>query len=372
MITVLLSVALAANPRVDPTTQIMRENMTSVFVLLPYLGSPREFRDPENAALITASLENLGRLQHGFMSADTEPTTAAISRLFAQRVGDAKTDFEQGHTDAARLQLRSLTGLCLGCHSRSAAASGFPDVTLTQARSKLSPAEQARLLASVRQFDAAIAQWLEVLRANPRGSLDAFDQSLALRSALGVAVRAKDDPKLTAQLIETMKNRPLPAFAARNLNAWADETREWAAEKRVAATSTPDVLFARARELIATTTAGSSVLPDEAHLIALLRSSAYLNLSLARAPRAAWRGEALYLLGLSTGALPDPDLWQLDGLYLEACVLENPHTALAEKCVDRLADRSLFLYSGGGGGQLPAAVRTRLDGRRARAVGPTH
>lgn len=54
-------------------------------------------------------------------------------------------------------------------------------------------------------------------------------------------------------------------------------------------------------------------------------------------------------------------------LMLWADLLRDPHTALALRCVDRLADRTLFLYSGSGGTRVPPELVERLTELRALA-----
>jgi hypothetical protein len=89
--------------------------------------------------------------------------------------------------------------------------------------------------------------------------------------------------------------------------------------------------------------------------------------ALAAGPTASFRGEALYLLGVASAATHDPLLWELDTLYLEGCILENAHTALARKCADRRDDRAWFIWSGSGGTDIPPDVSQRLGELRALA-----
>ena len=184
------------------------------------------------------------------------------------------------------------------------------------------------------QGDAAIVLWKELLSATPRTPVETLEQTKTLRAAISVSVRAKDDPKLTLELLESMKGRKdLPAPFSLALAEWTRQTRAWSEEGFVASAQSTEALVARARALIAATHAASAVAPDEGQLIWLLRASAYLNTAFAREPLGKWRGEGLYLLGVASAATLDPELWEIDGLYLEACVRENPHSGLAVLCV---------------------------------------
>jgi len=189
-------------------------DLAGVFVLQRYLASAAEFRDPANAGLINTSLQLLSRQQHSFMGGGAEPTPAALGVLFAEQVNRAREDFARGSLDSARLRLRGLTNLCLGCHSRAPSAD-LEGIRVTN-DGNLSPAEFAQYLAATRQFDAALATWKSVLDAPITTGRDAHDQSVALRAAVSVAVRVKDDPLLTLDLLERVKHRPeLPGLVQR-------------------------------------------------------------------------------------------------------------------------------------------------------------
>ncbi|MBK7857864.1 MAG: hypothetical protein IPJ65_04395 [Archangiaceae bacterium] len=363
MLTALMLLSLAAG---DDTQHVMRGNLTAVFVLQRYLASPIEFRDPSNAGVINDSLALLARQQHPFMTSGDGPTQAALSLLFAQQVDRAREDFTRGSPDSARLRLRSVTGMCLGCHSR-APTHDLPGIHVAN-DANLPPAEFAQYLAATRQFDAALRTWKTVLEAPPKNGRDAYDQAIALRAAVSISVRVKDDPALTLELLERVKGRTeLPGLVQRAAAEWVIQATAWKAEKLVAAEQSPGALFARAKQLVESSQAAASVVPDEAHLVALQRAVSYLNQALAREPKAKWRGEALYLLALSTSVVMDPDLWQLDGMFLEACVMENPHTRLAVRCVDRLADRTVYQYTLSGDTRVPMDIGSRLGDLRAIA-----
>jgi hypothetical protein len=341
---------------------IMRENLTAVFALQPYLASPAKFRDPANADVILASLDQLGRLQHQRV----EPTLNVISELFAARVQQARSDFLRGSRDAARLRLSGLTSLCLGCHARAPAAVAPNHLAVEHL--ELAPAEKARFLASARQFDAALAVWKTVLEEPPENLLESYDQLLALRSAVGVAVRAKDDAQLVLDLLARTDGwHTLSPLTRHDTEAWQRQATAWKAEHFVATEKSAGALFARAKGLLESTPAYRSVASDEEHLVVLQRAASYLNRALELEPKAAWRGEALYLLAVASAAALDPELWQLDELYLESCVREYPHSKLAQKCVDRLADRIVYQYTLGGVTQVPPDEGSRLGDVRALA-----
>ncbi len=181
-------------------------------------------------------------------------------------------------------------------------------------------------------------------------------------------MRAKDDAAATVSLVRTQwLRKDVPPYLVVTLEAWLLDAKAWQAEGFSAAKQTPLAPFERARALIDTAGARDLLLAREADRVKLLRATAYLSLALEKQPSAPWRGEALYLLGVATTAVQDPDLWELDGLYLEACVRENPHTPLAMRCADRLVERTVFGFTGSGGTRLPGDVAAHLERVRALA-----
>jgi hypothetical protein len=70
---------------------------------------------------------------------------------------------------------------------------------------------------------------------------------------------------------------------------------------------------------------------------------------------------SLFNLGVATATVRDPMLWGLDGVYLEACIRENPGTAIAARCFSVLLDRTVFGFTGSSGTVLPSDVDSRLQ-----------
>jgi len=362
------AVAGAAPRSPDDVKGTMRGNLAALVALQPMLASPEAFADPKNGPLIRGSLAALARTQHRFKKPQTQEPAYALSQLFAEALVWAQSDLSGGRTEAARLRLKGLTTLCLSCHARQLSPADFTPPAGLAVDAGVSTYERAELLAATRQFDAALALWSEALSRPPSTDAEVYEQLHAFRAALSVAVRAKDDPQAAVGLLETHCASAAHSPASRRTCVkQLNDAKAWRAEQLVAATATGSALYARASELVDFSEVAETLYPREDERVKLLRVTAYLSLALEREPKAAWRGEALYELGLATGATLDPDLWALDGIYLEACVRESPHTALARRCADRLAERTLFDYSGSGGTRLPWDVARRLEAVRAMA-----
>jgi hypothetical protein len=347
----------------------MHAALAAVTDLQPDLANPVAFRDPANAKRLDGDLAMLAGLKHHFLGAKkTEPGMETLATLFGQHVERTRFDFKTGNTEAARMRLRSLTSLCFACHTREAVAMDFDDAARRVEKLALPPLREAEFYATTRQFDRAIALWTQVLQGPVKSEGEAFEQAAALREYVAVLVRVRDDRPATEALLQAqVKREGLPPFIARLLTQWLEDARAWKADPFDRATRTPLQLFTKARTLITASGAAQSALTDERRFISLQRAGGYLHAALAADPKATFRGEALYLLGVASAASNDPLLWELDSLYLEGCIRENAHTALARKCADRMYDRAWFSWSGSGGTDIPPDVSQRLGELRVLA-----
>lgn len=367
----LLTLLLAADngPPSPELQSTMRLGFAAVTRLQPYVVSPPAFRDPAHLAEIKANLDVLARVEHTVAQGRHGPGARAIAHLFDRQVGRARYEVNSGQFEAARVRLSGLTALCLGCHQRQPADLDFTDAAQVVERLNLSPLERAEFFAATRQFDRALEAWDQELWKQPGNDVEAMDQVRALRSALGVAVRNKDDPRTTLTLLSAVAGRKeLPGFVRQSIDRWADDARGWRAEKLEAASLAPRHAVDRARQLLAGSRALQTVVVDDGYLVSHLRAAGYLERALAQGGAAPWRAEALYLLGIATAAISEPSLWELDAVYFEACIREAPHSAQARQCAQRLAERINLAYTTPNGRlDVPGDVGAHLGELRALA-----
>lgn len=99
-----------------------------------------------------------------------------------------------------------------------------------------------------------------------------------------------------------------------------------------------------ARSLIESTGAEDTEAIVAERYVALLRAASYLDAVLRQAPDGPHRAEALYLLGVVHPTVADSPLWQLEWMYFEACIRENPGTPIAGTCAQRLKDRTWYIW----------------------------
>lgn len=357
LVTVALGAADGGVPSDAKTT--MRDAFGALVRLQGAAATPASLHDPARRAELSADLGRLANLPHAFPRDATaqEPATAALGSLFGRYAAETQRRFDAHELDAVGPRVRTLMSLCFTCHSRERAGADFTDAAARIDALGLTGLERATVLASTRQFDAALVEYRKVLDAP---LTDAAAYSRALQEALTLVVRVKDDPQATAALLDEVGARTdLPLFIKRSLPAWKRDTAAWKAEKFDARAAKPKALFAKAQALVLKAN-GAALSADDRKDVLWLRASGYLNLALAKDPAFRSRGEALFLLGTCAAGLRSPLWWDVDALFYEACVRENPKTPLSRRCFARLSERVTLGFTGSAGTFIPDDELARL------------
>ena len=366
-----MTLMLLAAPDAGPTKFTMREAFDSLVRLQTVASSNSALRDPKNAASISADLARFASLNHAFPAdpKNQEPATAALSSLFSQYAAETSRRFEARETDVVGMRVRTLVGLCFTCHTRERAPVDFNDAQKKLDALGLTGLQRAQVLAATRQFDDALVEYTNLLDTVPSTERGLLEYSRALQDAMALQVRVKDDAAGTLALLDKLAARAdLPPFLKGNITAWKKDVTAWKAEKFDAQKAKPEALFARAQTMMTkANTGGGPFSIDERRDVTWLRASGYLNLALARDPKLKSRGEALYLLGVCAGALRSPLWWDLDLLFFEACVRENPKTPVARRCFQQLSDRVYLGFTGSAGTFIPEDELARLTELRGLA-----
>lgn len=332
-----LSLAVAAAP---PMSQVME----SLATLQPLLANPEAFRAPENTQRVAQALELLAKVEHPFNRGVPMPS-GNVEQLFTRQAAAAALDYSRGRHEAARQRGRTLSQLCIGCHA-SEPAKDFADAEKKAEALKLTPLQQAQFYATTRQVDRALALWKVELAKPVKQDPELFEQLDALRLALRVLVPMKDEARdVRALLVPQLTRKELPEFVRGELAAWEKDAKAWEAERFVAKGKTAAELLAKAKGLVAASQAEKVITAQPMHFVKLLRAASYLDEALRREPTGAQRGELLYLLGVAAATTTDIPLWELEGMFLEACIRENPHTPRAATCAARLKARTYVTWN---------------------------
>jgi len=353
-----------------PTQAVMRNALNALFGLEPVVAHPERLRDPLQADDITRRLDTLAALTHAFPAEakSQEPATAALSGLFSQYALETRRRFAFGDRETVPSRVRTLMSLCFTCHSRERAPADYQDMERHLEALELSPFDKAQYLAATRQFDKALEAYGAVIARPAKDERALLLQARAIKDVLTLLVRVKDDAKATDVFLEGLSRRDdLAPFLKRPVAAWRKDVVAWRKEGFDAQRASAKELFNKGKALVQKASAVRSYLPDETAEVAYLRASAYLNLAMNKSPTSPQRGEALFLLGVCAGALKSPLLWDVDLLFFEACIRENPKTPLARQCFGRLSDELYFGYTGSSGTHLPEDELERLSTLRALA-----
>ena len=354
-----------------PTKFTMREAFESLVRLQTVASSSSALRDPKNAASISADLARFSSLNHTFPAdpKNQEPATAALSSLFSQYAAETSRRFEARETDVVGMRVRTLVGLCFTCHTRERAPVDFNDAQKRLDALGLTGLQRAQVLVATRQFDEALVEYTRLLDGAPSTERGLLEYARALQDAMALQVRVKDDAAGTLALLDKLGARAdLPPFLKGNIAAWRKDVAAWKAEKFDAQKAKPEALFARAQTMMTKANTGFGPFSmDERRDVIWLRASGYLNLALGKDPQLKSRGEALYLLGVCAGALRSPLWWDVDLLFFEACVRENPKTKVARRCFQQLSDRVYLGFTGSAGTFIPEDELARLTELRGLA-----
>lgn len=359
----------------------MRSMLGDVAVLFPLVFEDAKFNDPANQKNIRAAVDSLAKhsaeLKSHASHFDREkglkidPSFPFIAESFENEI--KLTQLSLGLEERGRLQaknyLRAALSKCVMCHSQSA---NGPELKMSQFHAifaGLSRSDRFMALAVTRQFDEALDEYSAIAKdakvTKPDG--DAFDRNT--RGAVTMAVRVKRDPGVLLKIIDAaMSSGAGTAMLAADLKTWKKSALQWQGE-REAERKTDEALLQNASRLIELgRTEVSKLDANSSADILLLRASADLHDLLSNYPSSKLRAESYLQLATVYESLPGFSIWDLADEYLGACVEENPHSAVGEKCYQRYAENITLGYTGSAGTHVPKAVQDNLTRLKKRAT----
>jgi len=343
----------------------MRDLESTLQDLLVDLNSDERFNSPKNFKRIEKNAEKFAKLAKELKSRkgaspDADPSIPIIASQFAEDANHAYKALAFGHRSYARDTLKSMTGYCIACHTRTGGGPSFQSLTMSPAAEALKGLDRADYYASVRQFDRALEEYERIISEPSNPSEKSYEWERAVRSGLAVAVRVKKDPERALAIVERVLAAPKAAlFVKEQAVQWKESLKAWKAEPS-ALPQTEEGYYARAMRLIAEAKTKQEYPMDRSADMLYLRASAAVHDLMSFAPNGIHATDALYLAGICYEVLNDLNLWDAHEFYYLACVLKSPHTERSRQCFKRYQESVFAGYTGSGGTHLPSEISERL------------
>ncbi len=355
--------------------KIRMQNMLSdVLTLFPYAFDDTKIIDPASASKLKMSMKSLAKhsselKKHTakFTQEDglkIDPSFPFIAEAFEREIKSAEYAFrsENSFNPQAQNYLRAAISKCILCHTQSEIG---PEIKLDQFKkhfATLSSSDKFLALAATRQFDEAMDEFAKTLRESKIVKTDQFKIDRDSKAALAIAVRVKKDPKRALSLInEIAESGSVSQTLLKDLKGWKKAVLAWQAETPMELNSDEE-LFSMAKGLIDSSRRKERSLDDyENASVSLLRASSYLHTLLSSYPNSLLRAKSYILLASTYDLLPGFNLWEIPDEYLGACIKENPHSEIGEKCFQDYKELVVLGYSGSSGIHIPTDVRKHLE-----------
>lgn len=362
---IFLGFCLIAQAQAEETRwqEKMRAVSNALAKVVPYLY-PSADKDVKGLTesvevLYMASSQLDVKKDHMIKTGDFDPGLLFLSNSFQEDITRAYMSLKDGYTDYARYVLKGSTNYCIACHTRSSNGVQFPLLKAFEEPLKSAPwITRIEFQAASRQFDTVYDEVIAQLKKPKGQALSIFDLERGVRLALSIAIRVKQSPPKAlelAQAVSKSKNVNFPMKQA--AKDWIRDITAWKKEGKKEFSSAFDMIE-EARRLIKRAERSPSQGHDEVNY---LRALAVLHDLLRKFPQSQEMPEALYLIGESYRPLQELGLWNLQEKYFQACVLQVPHTELAEKCYKRFEESIVFGFSGSSGTHIPPEMQKQLQ-----------
>lgn len=337
------------------------------------VSSDARWNDKRAYSRINGETNRLAALAHGLEgkakdAPDQDQSLQIIGGLFAQETQRTAKLLSLGYRSYARDRLRATLGYCMACHTRAPGMS-VPGLPNDPRIASLRPLERASYYASTRQFDRALDAYEKVV-TGPEASVNPFDRERAARSALAIAVRVRQDPDRSLQVVQAYMGTPkLPEFMREIASQWKGSIEQWKKEPP-RRELTDDGLYAEATRLLSDARQMQKSPTDRNAEVLYLRASDVVHELLQRGAKGPRAAQALLMAGMSYDVLDGLHVWELQEPYYLACVRTAPHSEIAQQCYRRYEESVLLGFTGSAGTNLPDDIRRQLEAVHAEAFGP--
>ncbi len=352
----------------------MRTMLTDVLVLFPLVFDDAKFKDPKGATIIQKSLNSLATHASGLKEHTSrvqpidglkiDPSFPFVAEAFEREVVMAQSAFsETGNSrNRSQIYLRSAISKCMMCHTQSPIGSELKIYQFENQFVSLSSSDRLMALTATRQFDTALKQFDQIVHDAKLTKPDPSTFDRNAKATLAIAVRAKNDPlKSLAVINQVISSGAGSSGLQKDATGWKKSVLEWQEEGRVA-TKSDQALFNEAKRLSTV----EHLKKSEAEIyentdVMLLRASSRLHDLLSSYPKSSLRAESYLLLASIYQSIPGFAIWDVGDEYLGACIKENPHSEMGERCFKEYDDSITLGYTGSSGTHLPGSVIKQLQ-----------
>lgn len=350
-----------AAPNVQQTMHKIFENMQ---ILLPFMNDEEKFIDPKNNKLISDKLKESAELLRSAKHSQTlnSPTLKISREVLENHFSEIDRIFRVGNKSFARWQLNSTLPLCMSCHTQARSDSRHWDLAeLT--RGKATSFEKAELLFMGRDFDSALKIYTEIIKGYPQNNVRTTDLEKSFERKVVIFSRVQRDFKNGINnLQDDLKNKKIPEFLKKNVNAWIALFRIQIREGFPEPTKSNDSEIKKyAEKELKTNLWDDMVDASNPRLVKNLTVSGVLYEYLNTHPTTSIKPEILYWLALLDKQIQETLFYSLSDLYLKQCMSEFPKHPIAKKCFDQYKRNVILSYSGSSGIHLPSEVKKDLS-----------
>jgi len=324
---------------------------------------------------IESGLKSLSAHSHSIRGANhgdgaMDPSFALLAPDLGRQVNLALAAYRMGQFEFSRGTVRALTASCFACHSRMPGWNGNGPPDLPDRLKNLPILEQARLQATLRRVEPALALYRELLLRPDFQKDDPVRWNRALRESLTIRLRVKRDPGAARkELQELARSRDLPAYMKKEMRGWIEDLR-LLMKPPSPKPQNEDMLMKTLRTSFREAKARRLYPMDHAGDVRFLDLTGLLFDFERRHPDSPALAEIEFMQGLAHETLDMPPYSNLHELFYESCIRRRPHSALAMQCYEHLERSVVSGFTGSSGTRVPMDAKNRLLELWALAVVP--
>lgn len=362
----IMALVCVASARAE-VKDVMDQLLEQIFVLKPLMASEARFEDPANAGQISGALNNMVALSRQVNHEERIKQTGfqVSGSILTQQLEEVEDVFRNGNKEYARTNLRSTLSVCMSCHTQLPAVSTrFTDQNKTEVLPN--PIEEAEFLFLIRNFDAAMTLYAELIQGFGDNGADPRDLEIALYRQIYYYVRVARYLKgLSIALRRDRENKQLPQRLQDQIDGFI------AAVDAVKGAGYPQFTEAQVSQLqsyaqqqLGANVDGDFSLDSPENVIAALKFSSVLYEYLNENPQTPLKPDIFYWLSFGERRYLYQSMHSLPALYLKQCVLDYPKNPVAKQCLAEYEDIITVSFTGSGGTFIPDDVAQELDTMR--------